>query len=639
MRRWISWLLAAALVLGIFPVTPGRAAFVDVPEAAWYAQAVDWAVAQGITKGTDLDRFSPDADCTRAQIVTFLWRWKGSPMPSYEQGLPFDDIGPDSYALTAIRWACAQGITQGTGARTFSPDETCTRAQAVSFLWRAAGEPETLGEPGFSDVSAQAYYRSAVAWAVANGITVGVGEGLFAPDEHCTRAQIVTFLFRAAAIAPTEPTPTPSPVEPTPTDPTEAVPPPSDEPTEPTEPTEPEPTLPALPPISAGYTDAAVSRDGFLAVGTGGRIDRISADGTRTSLSCPTEEDLLSVWSGDGYDLIAGRRGTLLCSTDGTQFEAATAPTQADLTGAVRYLGAFYVAGYDGGIYRSTDLRRWQDVWTGECGLIGLAGMDYGIAAVSAAGDVAFSENTRNWTYQNFNRDYEGLYPDYTFTRVVGAGQSFFVLGYETEQPNVPLMMYTEDTEVWMQRPLNMVDNESVQPEDTWRILDLGFHTDQMIASCDAGRILTLPGCVACNKSDRLAGAGDLRCLAVRETEILAAGTDFFFQVVPAYRLRQERIKAEQAREDLANGAVMIDVRTSAEREADGWIPGSLHIPVGEVASKLPELVPDVNTELIFYCKSGARAQRALETARELGYYRIYNLGGLSDWPYEVEKP
>ena len=168
--------------------------FVDVPVGAYYYDAVLWAAENGITGGVDDTHFAPDASCTRAQIVTFLWRAAGSPKVSGSN--PFSDVSADAYYYDAVLWAVEKGITSGTSATTFAPDATVTRGQTVTFLYRAAGSPAASGS-GFSDVSSDAYYADAVAWAVQQNITTGTGDGKFSPDADCTRAQIVTFLYRA----------------------------------------------------------------------------------------------------------------------------------------------------------------------------------------------------------------------------------------------------------------------------------------------------------------------------------------------------------------------------------------------------------------------------------------------------------
>ena len=173
----------------------GSLPFNDVTVRDYFYDAVKWAVDRGITSGTSRYTFSPDAPCTRAQVVTFLWRAAGCPQPTSKSN-PFTDVRADDYFYTAVLWAVENGITNGTSAKTFSPDTTVTRAQVVTFLWRANGQP-TAGNSGFADVSADKYYATAVAWAVFQRITTGTGFGVFSPDAACTRAQIVTFLYRA----------------------------------------------------------------------------------------------------------------------------------------------------------------------------------------------------------------------------------------------------------------------------------------------------------------------------------------------------------------------------------------------------------------------------------------------------------
>ena len=168
--------------------------FADVPVDAYCYEAVKWAASEGITGGIGNNLFAPGLPCTRGQIVTFLWRAAGSPAPKSMSS--FADVAEDAYYAKAVAWAVENGITGGTGNGKFSPDATCTRAQAVTFLYRASGSPAVSGSAAFSDVAADAYYASAVKWAEKNGITGGIGGGLFGSGRDCTRAQIVTFLYR-----------------------------------------------------------------------------------------------------------------------------------------------------------------------------------------------------------------------------------------------------------------------------------------------------------------------------------------------------------------------------------------------------------------------------------------------------------
>lgn len=168
--------------------------FADVATDAYYYDAVKWAVNKGVTNGVSETLFGPDQACTRAQIVTFLWRAAGSPEP--KRGSSFADVAADAYYAKAVAWAVENGITKGTSETTFHPDETCTRAQGVTFLYRALGKL-AAAQAGFTDVAADSYYADAVNWAAENGVTNGISETLFGPDGSCTRAQIVTFLYRA----------------------------------------------------------------------------------------------------------------------------------------------------------------------------------------------------------------------------------------------------------------------------------------------------------------------------------------------------------------------------------------------------------------------------------------------------------
>ena len=171
--------------------------FADVANSAYYVDAVEWMLKREVTQGTTETTFSPNLNCTRAQIVTFLWRAAGSPEP--KGTVSFADVSAGSYYAKAVAWAIENGITGGTGNGLFSPDATCTRAQSAAFLYRAAGSPAVNGSAGFSDVAADAYYAQAVAWAKEHGITDGIGGGLFGSASDCTRAQIAAFLWRLYA--------------------------------------------------------------------------------------------------------------------------------------------------------------------------------------------------------------------------------------------------------------------------------------------------------------------------------------------------------------------------------------------------------------------------------------------------------
>ena len=172
--------------------------FQDVPRGEYYTEPVGWALRKGITNGTSSVDFSPMADCTRGQVVTFLWRAAGGPKPTSTRN-PFSDVKPSDYYYNAVLWAVEKGITNGTSPTTFSPNSPCTRGQVVTFLWRYAGMPKTSGSNPFSDVKTGEYYYDAVLWASGKNVTNGTSPTTFSPNNTCTRGQIVTFLYRAIA--------------------------------------------------------------------------------------------------------------------------------------------------------------------------------------------------------------------------------------------------------------------------------------------------------------------------------------------------------------------------------------------------------------------------------------------------------
>lgn len=169
--------------------------FEDVSEGAYYYDAVLWAVREGVTEGTSATTFSPDDTCTRGEMAAFLWKAAGSPEAANREN-PFADVSETAYYYKAVLWAVENGITEGTSADMFSPDDICTRGQMSVFLYRYAGSPTVSGDSPFVDVAANTYYYNAILWAVQKGITVGTSKTTFSPDDSCTRAQIVTFLYR-----------------------------------------------------------------------------------------------------------------------------------------------------------------------------------------------------------------------------------------------------------------------------------------------------------------------------------------------------------------------------------------------------------------------------------------------------------
>lgn len=210
MKKVFRALLSLALIFSLLLSVPAFAAvFSDVEASAYYYEPVSWAVEQGVTAGTAPGKFSPEDSCTRAQIVTFLYRALDGSLPEGDN--PFGDVSDGDYFHAPVLWAVDRGITKGLSAASFSPGSPCTRAQAVTFLWRAAGSPGAESRSAFTDVAPDMFYSEAVSWAVEQGITAGVSATEFGPDRGCTRAQIVTFLYRFCCGVKAEPLPEPEP--------------------------------------------------------------------------------------------------------------------------------------------------------------------------------------------------------------------------------------------------------------------------------------------------------------------------------------------------------------------------------------------------------------------------------------------
>ena len=188
-----------------------------------------------------------------------------------------------------------------------------------------------------------------------------------------------------------------------------------------------------------------------------------------------------------------------------------------------------------------------------------------------------------------------------------------------------------------MEKPLSEINHKAPDDQYPLTIHAIVCDTDQILAACDNGRILTVTNCAVCNQLTKVTDQ-DLRTIAYGDGKLLVAGDGFVADVIDSSQTRQYQIKAEQALSDVQAGAIIIDVRDDSERKETGYITGSIHIPLSEIKDALPQTVPDRQAELIFYCAKGVRAQKALETALELGYVRVYNLGGLSDWPYGITK-
>lgn len=392
---------------------------------------------------------------------------------------------------------------------------------------------------------------------------------------------------------------------------------------------------PAAPPAESGYLDSVYDGSAFYLAGTGGRLDRVGSDGALESLSSGTQDDILCL-AVSGSGILAGTGGgdILLSGHDGTQSVYSGKDAVCGLT---RFQGAYYALTQKGSILRSGDGHSWSvsTQLKASAPFLSLTASNHTLSAITGETDLFTSSNGSDWEEENFNDLYQDFYPAYRFTRSAGMGDTWFILG-ENAETGAPLVMFTQAGEAWLQKDLQVVNSQPAPTDPPIAVNDIAGNADQLVVACDGGQVLTITNCSVCNQLQEFAPGTDLNTISVSETSTLVAGENFYFQLLSNTEVKQDQIQAEQAQIDLANGALLIDVREPSERAESGYIAGSLSLPLAQVAQELPRIAPDRDQELIFYCASGSRSQTALETAQELGYTRVYNLGALSDWPYGI---
>jgi len=391
------------------------------------------------------------------------------------------------------------------------------------------------------------------------------------------------------------------------------------------------------------YLSASVENDSpngstFLTCGTNGRLDRIFADGTIENIPINTKADLTQVLIDPNVTLISGRSGTLLYSRDGKVFQNCTGVIKADILGLAVFRGKYYACTSNGSILESGDGVSWkQNAKLGSKAIISIRANDDYIIAITAETDIYISENGTDWDSENFNATYENYYEKYVFTKLECLGISFVVLGYPESDHGYPMIMFSDSGgELWV---FNYPEEINDLPLHYYLPLTINalcdYMEDEVMAACNNGRLLALASCSVCNLMMTTPNP-DFRAITAGEDKILIVGNDYAYLVLSIEDLRPDKILAEQALEDFEAGALIIDLRDEDEYN-QSHVKGCVHIPFGKLASQLREVVPDTNTELIFYCADGAFAQKAFEIAQQLGYHNVYNLGGLSDWPYETE--
>ena len=377
------------------------------------------------------------------------------------------------------------------------------------------------------------------------------------------------------------------------------------------------------------YLAAEAYGEGFLAVGSEGRMALISQDGEERCLSFEETEDLCDVEVNGTTAVAAGDSGTVVRYTDG-QLTAWEAGNQ-DLTSVCAFQGKWFFGTEKGTLLWTEDFQTWSPVTLPSKGAVtGLAAMEDRCMGVTDQGEVVITTDGNQWTMLDYS-DYYGR--EVSLKGIEALDGLFWAYGTDTKGKATAIISL--EGGVWTERELMVMEQSREVDLSEAGLAGICSDGEQQIGALSDGRVLTMPSCVVCNKvSDGVDWTPET--IACNGGALLLAGEGYRYQILDTEAVRQERIQPEAAREKQRAGAVIIDVR-SPEDYGAAHIAGSISLPVDEVAEKLPELLPDRSTEIIFYCASGQRSQTALETARSLGYSFVYNLGGLSDWPYEVE--
>lgn len=392
--------------------------------------------------------------------------------------------------------------------------------------------------------------------------------------------------------------------------------------------------IPAEPSSNAGnmtFYDAVAYQDGFLAVGSQGRVQRISTDGQSTALSAGTDCDFQDIASDGSYAVTVGTDGTAaMISGDGTVSVFSTGHDAA-LRSICSFRGMWLAGAENGMLLRTRDFRFWEPQQLSVQGTItGLACTDERCIGVTDQGEILVTTDGLRWTVLDYNAYYgQSLY----FQGIEEIDGTFWAYGVR-EDGTSEIIMSLEGG-VWSRRDLIVIEQSREIDLSGTEIVGLCSDGEQTIAALADGQALTMPSCAECNKRSKVS-ENSLGAVAYNNGTLLFAGDDFEYCLKSMESIRQERIRAQAAYEKQQAGAWIIDVR-SAEEFTQKHIAGSLHMDVDQISEQLPVVCPDKTREIIFYCASGVRSQRALETARSLGYQYVYNLGGIADWPYSLE--
>lgn len=381
---------------------------------------------------------------------------------------------------------------------------------------------------------------------------------------------------------------------------------------------------------AAGYRAVAAWDMGFLAVGTDGTVDLIASDGEVTSLSVPLRNHLHAVTVANDMAWIVGDAGAVL-SFDGEAFHRSSADITVNLYATAHFADKWFIGGSGGILYRGSGDGRWQRVILAVKGdIVGLAASEGRMIGVTASGETFATTDGVAFTVRHYNAEMDDTvsFHDVTF----GSADLFWATG--EREDGSPVVLASKSGGVWSERALNYMDGAAYDPSDL-RVFGAAASGGQMLVACSGGGVLTLPDCLQCNTMQTVADAL-LTDVAYNGGKVAAVGEGFAVAVTDDEAVRQYKVSAETAHRLQSEGAVIVDVRDAAEYSAR-HIAGSISVPLAELETRLPQLVPDRETTVIFYCSRGVRSQTAVERAIAMEYYRSFTLGAMDNWTYAWE--
>lgn len=368
---------------------------------------------------------------------------------------------------------------------------------------------------------------------------------------------------------------------------------------------------------------------GFLAVGDKGQIVEISSDGAVSEIESGTKADFKDIWSDGDSVWIIGERGTLLSSNSSLAFEKENTECEKKLNAGACYNGKLYCGGEDGLVICSPGDGIWESCSIMIKGnVVGIAVSDSRCLLVTDVGEAAVTEDGNSWTVLRYNEYYQ---KEVEFQGLIYDGNSFWAYGNTQEGTT---LFYTDSGSAWAERDINYLEGEDVDLSGL-QILSVTSDGQQLYAWCDGGELLTIPGCVKCNKKTSVDGIG-AGAVGYHGGKLLVAEDARHVKVIDTEIAKQYQVSADTAYQRQQEGAVLIDVRDE-EEHADKCIKGSVCIPLDRLAEELPVQYPDQGQTIIFYCTKGIRSQSAVEKAVELGYVEVYSLGSIDNWSYEFE--